>query len=597
MALTPEQKKLIEEFKPRASGTVSDKQKRLERIEARQKSMKQSFGADFIGDIKGIGTGIKTRAEERTEKFADIQAAQESGEQGLITSLFQKFGQGAGLAADVGGEVFKGGVKAVLPQRAEEAVKETVADVAETVIETDPAQKVVQEWQKIKETNPTLARELDALLGIGSLALEVTGLGVGGRVARQGAKSTVRATKEAAQATKEGVQELGRTISQTGKTLDTATGGIVGQLPRRISTNVRGRGQFAQEVENLAQKTAGSNKQVAETVRRAVTNGVDRRDVGTLAQVSKSKKSPEIKELYETAKRVANGDDVDLAQIVGRPAIQAIQKRKQEMKVVGERLSEVSKDLGKVSRDEARDAVIKRMKEVPGLSGLKVSKNGKLDFSDTSLTLAESASDRRAIQSIFSQSIRSGTGASKHKIRQNIFNEILKKDALGNLKDTQSDALEAVRKGLADVLDSKNTTYKQLNKKYAELASPVKDLNKRLKATPGSFDDQVDILEISAGNLARRITSNAQSRAEIYDLFKKLGVGDDVKNMQEALNVFAKYLDIENRTSLGGIIQAQTPTRVPSSPLEIAGEALRQVGGRTDEVTREALDELMQQLF
>lgn len=599
MALTPEQKAAVEKFKPRARGVVSEKQQRLERIEALQKRMKssESFGFDFIGDIRGIGTGIKQRASERTDKFADIERAQREGEQGVVSSLFQKFGQGAGLAADVVGEGFKGAVKAVLPQRGEEAVKGAITDVAEKVAETPPAQAVVERWENIKETNPVLARELDAILGIGSLAVEVAGLGAGGRLARQGGRKVAETAVDTTRAVKEGAQELGQRALQTGRQLDVATGGVVGQLPRRIRTNVQSRGQFAKDVENLAQQTGQAKPQVVDTVRRAVTNGVDKRDVGTLAQVSKSKKAPEIKELYETAKRVAQGDDVDLAQLVGRPAVNAIQKRKKEMNVVGERLSEVSQDLGKVSRDEAREAVVKRMKEVPGLSGLKVDKRGRLDFSDTALTLAESASDRKAIQSIFSQAIRSGTGASKHKIRQNIFNELLKKDALGNIKDTQSDALEAVRKGLADVLDSKNSTYKNLNKRYAELSAPVKELNRRLKAKPGSFDDQTDILEISAGNLARRITSNAQSRAEIYDLFKKLGVGDDVKDMQEALNVFSKYLDIENRTSLGGIIESQTPTRVPSSPLEVVGEGLRQVGGRTDEVTQQALDELMQQLF
>lgn len=548
------------------------------------------FFEETIGDVKETFQGIGRVAGERADKYGDIVEAQQQGKQGTIRSLFQKFGQGAGFASDIAGEVVKGGVKTLLPQGLESDVKETVTGVAETIAETSPVQTLIKNYQNLKETDPEKAKDIDALLGIGSLALDVATAGFGTKPAISAVKKTADVATDL---TKAG---LGK-VKQVATGIDTATGGFVTQTPKRIATNFQARKELAKQVDTLGESLAKQSvsPKVKTIVRSAVSNNVDPRDIGVIGRLAKSPVKDSIKELYQSAKSVAKGADLDLPQLVGRPAINALQKTKSELSKLGKQLDIVSTKLPKVTKAETVPALFNELKKVRGLSGLKLTKNGRLDFSDTALTLTESASDRRAIESIFIQASRASNGSTKHKLRQELF-EILggKKKSLTNITDTQEQAFEAMRKGLANVLDKKSPRYKELNKKYATLRQPVNELNKRLKA---GIDDDIDILESTAGDLARRLTSNAPSRNEIFKLFKKLGVGDEVKDLQDALNVFSKYLDIAQKTSLQGITETALSKSLPTNPLEVAGEILKATGGTTKEVTEKSLDDLINALF
>jgi len=165
------------------------------------------------------------------------------------------------------------------------------------------------------------------------------------------------------------------------------------------------------------------------------------------------------------------------------------------------------------------DSIFNSLKRVQGLNGLKV-KSGILNFKDTVLTTAKTASDRKIIQEIFTDATKAGTGKSKHLLRQELF-EVLggKKKALTAITDTQDKAFQAVRRGLSDLLDSKNASYKALNVEYAKVIQPLSDINRfmRLNKLAGASDD---LLNMKAGLIARRLTSNAVSNPEIRFLLK-----------------------------------------------------------------------------
>jgi hypothetical protein len=597
MAITKEQR---EYFKTKfASGNepATDSKEVVKQIVSSvSRPNPQGFVAETVDDVKGIFTGIGQRAGERADKYGAADKAQESGEQGTLQTLFQKFGQGAAFVGDIAGEVVKGGIKTVLPQGGEDFVKEKVGGVVESAMQLDPVQTFVQRYENIKQTDPAKARDIDAVLGITELFATGLGAGLAKEPIKQGIKKTVEVAKDMGGGVGGALQTVKPFVEGTKDVVTGVARGVAG-VPRRIQQNVSGFKEATKATNALAEKVVKQTgrETVRNAVRNAVSSGVDRRDVGTLASVAKSKAKKQVKELYETARKVASGDtDIDLAQIVGKPAVTALKKREVELKSVGEQIGKAAEKLGKVTRQEIEPQVITSLKQVPGLSNLKV-KNGRLDFTDTVLAGPQNEKLRNQLQQQYLFAIRSGTGKSKHVYRQSLFETLRgKQRSLAELTKTQEEALEAIRQGLANVLDKKNDLYKELNQKYASMNEPIKELRKKLKA---GIDSEDDILEATAGDLARRITSNSPSRNEIYALFKELGAGEEVKNLQEALNVFARYLDVNQRTSMGGIIETSLDKAIPKNILEIAGEALQQTAGKTPIVREAELESLMKELF
>lgn len=142
-------------------------------------------------DIAQVGSGIKQRINERIDKVQAIEAAGNAGQQGDFRSGTQMIGQGAGAVSDVIGEVVKGGIKAVLPQKAETALKTGVENVVGAVTKIEPVQNLLQKYEELKQTNPALARDIDSALGFASLATDIAG----GGVAKQGATAGARTAK------------------------------------------------------------------------------------------------------------------------------------------------------------------------------------------------------------------------------------------------------------------------------------------------------------------------------------------------------------------------------------------------------------------
>lgn len=144
---------------------------------------KPSFLQDAVSDIKGIGSGIAKAATKRTDNFA---AASET--KNPLRRTFQQVGQGAGFASDVIGNTVLGVGKAAAPQGVENVVKGGLQAVGGAVMNSDPAKAIAQKYAEIKQTNPTLARDIDAALGIGMLGLDMGTAGLSGQAAKQTAK-------------------------------------------------------------------------------------------------------------------------------------------------------------------------------------------------------------------------------------------------------------------------------------------------------------------------------------------------------------------------------------------------------------------------
>lgn len=400
----------------------------------------------------------------------------------------------------------------------------------------------------------------------------------------------------------EGVEFAGKQFGKLQETLPNSLGESVGDkfgsVGKRVSTNLETRKANREAIQALPTKTAQT----------AVKNGIDINDVNAVNSLFDEATSPQAisqyQDLIDGARTFASngGRGTDPIEIVGRPIISRVKSLDEQRQVIGKQLGEVSLDLGKVTTSEVTPAVMNRLQSVNGLQGLAI-KNSKLDFSNTTLASSLSKSDQTAIQNIFTEAIKGGTGTQKHLLRQELF-EILggKKKSLDNITDTQEKAYEAIRQGLSDVLETRNGQYKELSNEYRKVVQPLSSLRKFLKTEAGEAGDNIDLLEMEAGLLARRLTSTAISRPRVSALLRELDavgfeLGDgsvSTQNLQELYNVLNKYYDIAPKTGFqgqvqGGIEKGGITDRVVDFATSLTKE--------TPEVRQKALDDLFDELI
>lgn len=363
----------------------------------------------------------------------------------------------------------------------------------------------------------------------------------------------------------------------------------VSRIPSRIATNIAERQATRQTIKKLPTEIAQQSAQ----------DGIDPGDVEFIYKIPKEQKEP-LKKLFNVVKEFSRGNkQANPIEVVGKPIVQRIKELESARMEVGKKLGEISKTFGNVSSPELFSKVFDRLKRVPGLEGIKVNKNGVLNFSDTVLTTAETKADRKAIQSIFLNATKWGKGFKKHLLRQELF-EVLggKKKGLANLTDTQERAYEAIREGLSDVLETKNSSYKSLSSQYRKILQPLKEMRKLMKNVAGSDED---ILDMSAGLLARRLTSNAASNPQIKSILRAMDeatktkgkAGLNTETLQDFYNILNRYYDIAGKTGFQGQVTAGIE-RVGGIKDALVG-VVREVAGETDAVRQKALERIIEE--
>lgn len=579
MALTPEQ---VTALRQRYGLERSAPKPQQQDVRKRTLS---SFAADAWGDVKQVGSGIRDAFANRADK-ADA-AVRAAGDQGLLRSTAQVFGQGAGLVSDAIGGTVIGAAKVALPQGAEDAVREAAEPVIGAVAESAPVQSIMERWETLKVENPALARDIDAALGIGSLALDVAGAGAAKKGAGAVADATARAADVAGDAARAVRSVADAPIIKNTRDAVTLAAEGVARVPGRIATNVAEKAATRDAIKSLGSDVA----------RRAAQNGIEVSDVSRLEKLVPAQKEA-ARKLVNMTRRFADGTSQSSPiEAVGKPLVRRLKEVDAEAAKIGAKLTEVADNLGVVTKAELMPKVLDELNKVPGLEGLRVTPEGKLSFRNTTLQSAETAADRKAIAEAFSQATRWGKGKNKHLYRQELF-EVLdgKKRALTQLTGTQERALQAIRRALSDVLDSKNAQYKALNQQYAKTVRPLSEMRKLLR-TPDGVDE--DILDMAAGLVARRLSSNAMSNPQVRRVLRELDrVGKkpgrvSVEAMQDIYNILENYYDIAGKTSLRG----QVGGAINTSLRDIVSNAVTSVAGTTSAVQRKALDELLDSLL
>jgi hypothetical protein len=471
-----------------------------------------------------------------------------------------------------------------------EAIGTGVGAIVKPIVEN----KYVQQYSKDLAKSLGGEENLQTLADAGDIANTILGAEFGGKglvktgaiakdVSGKALETGSKVINAGGEALKTGV-DIAKT---TGSAIKMAGEGLT-SIPSRVATNVAEKKAVEQTIKQLPKKTA----------QQAVREGVDIADVKFFTDLPKTQKHV-IKKLATAVRDFESGaSKVDPIEAVGKPLIDRLATVRKAQGEVGQKLGDTANKLGNIAEDEAFIPVYDSLRKVRGLEGLRLGDDG-LDFTDTVLASVETASDRKAIQSIFDQAVKAGTGKQKHLLRQELREVLGGKKAGGvQLTGTQENAFEAIRKGLSNLLDSVNPDYKKLNAEYAKLSEPLSKLTKVLRI--GNETD-ADILNLKAGLLARRLTSNAVSNPEIKSLLNQIdkvttkkGVTKmSIENLQDAINIFGKYYDIAPKTGF----KNQVAEGVSGGVKDFVVGTVRDIAGSTNATRKKALENALKDLL
>jgi hypothetical protein len=343
------------------------------------------------------------------------------------------------------------------------------------------------------------------------------------------------------------------------------------------------------------------------TAQTAARSGVALPDIKAVTQIPKAQ-IPAHRKLLKVVQDFSAGKKgaVNPYEVVGKPMTQGLKLAQSKANTIGQKLGKIADDLPNFSPASIKQDVFNNLRKVRGLEGIKITPKGLLDFKNTTLATAATKADRLAIQKIFNDAIKAGSGKSKHLLRQELF-EVLggKKKAGLQITGTQEGAYEAVRKGLADSLERVSPTYKALNMEYAKAINPINKLKKFLKSS--GMDD--DLANMNAGMLARTLTSTSRTNPAIRQILRDLDSVIKTKGktmlstekLQDFYNVLDKYYDIAGQTGFQGQITSGVSKALGkggiSRTIDMVEGQVGQLLGETEIVKQKALEALLKEIL
>lgn len=426
--LTPEEVQIIEYGKSKGK-TPQESIKALEKYRMSQQGIapqpdpEMGFGEDLVGDVKQVGTDIKNTIVERGNKQREIMEAQASGKQGALSTGFQTATNFLGTIGGVVGSAIKGGVKAILPQKAEDKTKEVVTNLGNKIMSTPEAKQWMQNLNDLKKSNPEMARNIIATMEGGEFLLEFAGL----KAAKTGVEATMRGARIAAEAGVEGGKKLAN------QTIDTTKGGLI-SAKNKLGTMAE------RPIEAQVKTSLGQTK----------TNTFDKY----------------VKTAQEAAVSNKNKTPLELAGESAQGALDTVQRK---LNSVGEQKSGVMNQASVGNKPVGNIALKYRQ----GLNNFIKSGN-----------LVEG--DRGLLQRIATRAEALGSNPSAKQVDQFIDyvqNEIYssKRNLTIPVTDSTTGALRKLTGELNEALKSQlPKSYRNLNQKYSELIEVRNELNSKL---------------------------------------------------------------------------------------------------------------------
>jgi hypothetical protein len=362
------------------------------------------------------------------------------------------------------------------------------------------------------------------------------------------------------------------------------------QIPKNIKTNVQTGIATDKAIRQLPTKP----------LQNAVRSGVDIQDVQTLSKLDKATKESS-KKLVKTVKDFADGKtNRNPIELVGQPIVKRLQTLTNQTKQIGAKLDKTAKGLQFKSVQGIDDLFTKADDSLRNLDvNLGKQKGGKLDFVGSQLEdIGENA---KIVDRVYKRLINSKDAYELHRLKKYIDDNVTFGKTSQGMTGTAENLLKTWRKSIDDVLDKQFKTYKQLNDEYAKRISPINSMKQFLKSNTGLDED---LLSLKAGGLMRRLTSNAQSKAELKQILRNLDkatktkgkIATSTEQLVELFSILEKYYPeiIGKNTFRGQITGAIEDVKGFS---EMAIGAAKKLGGQTDAVKRKAFEEALKDIF
>lgn len=551
MALTPKELQIAQQMKQQGKskseiagylgglrlGRVTPEQQ-----EEQKDSLVARILTDAPSDVMETGGNIKDIVAETANRIAEAGQATGAGEQTQKRGLLQTIGLTAGGIAKTIGEAGIGLGKLFVTPEGEEATKETVEGVASPVVQAALEVPKIKEYvEQYKNFTPEQKRDLDAILGAGSLALEIVTAGTGGRAAQAGKKTVSEVLQSAGESSSnmlaKAVNDIETGIARV--SLPESAAGIVQtgkEFVERFPRALQSVKETADEAAARATRIKQSTPQVAE----AIKSGVDDKFINAVVEADKPtiQAYKQVLDIAEEAPKVGSNKQPTI--VGGELAAKQFELVNKHKKSVGQTIGEAVKELSKTTKVNINNS-LRTVDDILANQGIGIEygkKGTKLNFTGTKYTPAE----RTKIQELYNLATEGGSELTPQQIylKDQLFSKLQREskfegvgDLIVSTPDGDSSLFRVFRDIYSKNLDEVSPEIKKLNKEYRNVATLVDDLEDSIFKTPNfNITKSTDPAEFAKVNL-RRIFGESQSSpafeavADRLDQFSRsLGYGE-----------------------------------------------------------------------
>ena len=492
---------------------------------------KVSFLQDAKDDLSGIKTNSIENLRTMQKEEEEALSARDRGEQGKLSTFGQVFGAKAKATARTSGEALLGLGKALLPQKAEDAISGAVQGGVQKLAETDTGKQAIEDFTNLgsylKENHPVAYRNLRAAGGVTELGFELLGIKgakVGSKAIEQGIKGTVKevagdipsknifgkaADKVAdilpepptlkipgvdTSKTFQGVKQLGTEIAE--------------RVPRAAKKVIF----LADEAATKATKIKGAKPNVA----NAIKAGLPETIINTVGEADTATRKA-FRQMFDIAdtKQTKLSTKVQPSKVAGDAAVDQVDlivKKKQEIgEAIGAEIDKLDTTKGiKIQKD------IEELNQVLRDQQISIDKKGKLDFSGSKIA----GTQRTKLQQLYDSATEAGTKitAKTIKNKDQLFSTLKRESAIeqvANIMVKTPDGDKNLFDVFRDVFNARinqlSPEIAELNRDYSKYVRAMDDIeNSIFKGPKLDIIKHADQAEFAKVNL-RRIMGEAQS--------------------------------------------------------------------------------------
>lgn len=514
-----------------------------------------SMAGGIFGKVKSVAGNIvdKTAASlnERTDSFSAIDQAGKTGQQSKVETGVQKFGQGVNLATDVAFNI----LSSITPDVVKDPVKKAAVAAINTPIGKLAVQKLgegMEAYDAWKAENPEherIARDIDALVSIGS----TLPVGEGGVLGGKGAKKAVEvAAEQAGKITKGAAEVASKGLEAAGSVVEPAI-----EIAGDVGRGIKKRG--ANLIED-AQNDVAIKKTLKDKGKSAIDVYDESGSPEFINVIDNTKSKEDLlakKKMLDVAgERLKGSASSKLPRSVVAddyiiPRVETLRSRLEE---VGKVIGDAEKGTNKFQRVDARDVYENMVQEARKL-GVNVSQErpgGELVFSKANGVGGIDQARVSAIKTMFEGFTPSKTGsvvtspAKLAQTRRNLSALTKRTDAAKEVV-AAGGPIDNTRRFIAQKLGD---DYYNATKEYSDIARVLGELDPDSKVRLS--DDALDeIRNIKVSDLSRRLLSNNATQAK--SVFRSL---DELYAKEAArLGKDVPKQDLEDLVDFAGAIE------------------------------------------